>query len=67
MAPEAIARRVGELHDLIAPAVIGRGGERDGFSTVASEAAFRDSAAGLLRTIERQRERIRAALAEPAR
>jgi spore coat protein H len=54
MAPDAMARRIRALYELIAPAV-------------ESDAAFRDSPAGLLAEITRQRERVQAALAEPTR
>jgi hypothetical protein len=67
MAPDVVARRIRELHELITPAVVGPAGERENSTTIASDAAFRDSPASLLGEISRQRERIQAALAEPAR
>ena len=67
MAPEAMARRVRELHELIVPAITGPDGELTNHTTVGSEADFRDSPGRLLAEIDRQRERIRAALAETTR
>jgi spore coat protein CotH len=67
MAPEVMARRIRELHELITPAVIGPDGELKNHTTFVSEAAFRDSSASLLGEITRQRTRIQAALAEPVR
>ena len=67
MAPDAMARRIRELHELIAPAVVGPEGELKDHTTVDSDAAFRGSPASLSAEIARQRERIQAALAEPAR
>jgi spore coat protein H len=66
MAPDAVARRVRELHDLIAPAVVGPNGELKTHTTVSSEAAFRESPDALLGQIALQRNRVRAALAESA-
>jgi len=67
MAPEVMARRVRELHELIVPAITGPDGELKNHTTVGSEAAFRDSPGRLLAEIDRQRERIQAALAETTR
>lgn len=67
MEPDALAKRVRELHTLIAPAVVGSTGERRTHTTVSSEAAFRGSPDVLLGQIALRRERIRAALAESAR
>lgn len=67
MAPEVMARRVRELHELIVPAITGPDGELKNHTTVSSEAAFRDSPGRLLAEIDRQRERIQAALAETTR
>lgn len=67
MAPEVMARRVRELHELIVPAITGPDGELKNHTTVGSEAAFRDSPSRLLAEIDRQRERIQAALAETTR
>ena len=64
MQPEAVARRVRELHALIAPAVIGATGELKTHTTVSSEVAFRESPDALLAQIALQRGRIRTALAE---
>ena len=67
MEPDALAKRVRELHTLIAPAVIGSTGELRTHTTVSSEAAFREAPDVLLGQIALRRERIRAALAESAR
>lgn len=67
LAPAARARRVRELHALIAPAVVGEQGERKTHTTISSEAAFRESPDVLLSGIARQQERIRAALADTTR
>jgi spore coat protein H len=64
MQPDALAKRVRELHALIAPAVVGPMGELKTHTTVSSEAAFRESPDALLGQIALQRERIRVALAE---
>ena len=62
-----MARRVRDLHELITRAVIGPEGELQNYTTIDSESAFRDSPASLLAEITRQRARVQAALAEPAR
>jgi spore coat protein H len=67
MEPAALAKRVRELHALIAPAVVGPTGELKTHTTVSSEAAFRESPDALLEQIALQRGRIRTALAEFAR
>ena len=67
MEPDAIAKRVRELHALIAPAIVGSTGELRTHTTVSSEAAFRVAPDVLLGQIALRRERIRAALAESAR
>lgn len=67
MEPATMARRVNELHALIASAVVGPKGELQSHTTIASEAAFQASPGSLLGEISRQRERIHAALVEPAR
>jgi spore coat protein H len=63
MEPDALAKRVRELHALIAPAVVGSAGELKADSPAGSEAAFRASPDALLGQIALQRERIRTALA----
>ncbi len=63
MQPDALAKRVRELHALIAPAVVGPMGELKTHTTVSSETAFRESPDALLGRIALQRGRIRAALA----
>jgi spore coat protein H len=65
MDPDALAKRVRELHTLIAPAMVGSAGELKADTTGASEAAFRASPDALLKQIALQRERIRTALAVP--
>ena len=67
MEPDAIAKRVRELHALIAPAIVGSTGELRTHTTVSSEAAFRGAPDVLLGQIALRRELIRAALAESAR
>ena len=67
MTPAATARRVRELHALIAPAVVGARGELETHTTISSESAFREAPDALLSGIARQQERIRSALAGPPR
>ncbi|MEO8257723.1 MAG: CotH kinase family protein [Acidobacteriota bacterium] len=63
LAPDAAARRLRQLHDLVAPAALA---ERAGFTTVSSPEAFTraiDGPGGMLEIIEGSRRAIRSALA----
>lgn len=68
-APDAAARRLRELHALIAPAIVGERGERPTHTTISSRAAFErsiDGPDGLVSFVRARHEAVRTALGAAA-
>ena len=61
-APDAFEARARELHEMIAPYVVGEQGERSTHTTLSSVAGFEQAVESLLTTVANRREQVRDAI-----